>query len=308
MPARLTFYLPQRPARVHDLRDGEDYVVGRDPDCPLQVDDDRVSRRHALLRGRGGSWTVVDLRSKNGTQVDGVEAPAPRAVEGTSWVSFGGLLARLEVLSPEAAARGAEEKLHRWHASAEMQRALSPSLGLAPLLERLLDSVLRLSETERGFVLLADDAGELSVASVRGATPDAPLGEEFAGSAGAVERALAERRTVTTSDAQHDPRLAGRASVAERSIRALVCVPLLALDRVVGALYADSDRPGKAFTELDVEILEGLAGHAALAVTVARLDAELAGLASGLPAAPALGAMPRWRDLFHAREERREGA
>ncbi len=52
MPARLTFYLPQRPARVHDLRDGEDYVVGRDADCPLQVDDDRVSRRHALLRSR----------------------------------------------------------------------------------------------------------------------------------------------------------------------------------------------------------------------------------------------------------------
>ena len=308
MPARLTLYLPQRPARVHDLRDGEDYVVGRDADCPLQVDDDRVSRRHALLRSREGSWTVVDLRSKNGTQVDGVDARAATPLLGTSWVSFGGLLARFETLSAEAAARTTEEHLRRWQSSVEMQRELSPSLGLAPLLERLVDSVLRLSGTERGFVLLADRQGELSVAALRGATPEALLGAEFAGSVGAVTRALSERRTVATSDAQLDPRLAGRASIAERSIRALVCLPLLALDQVVGALYADSDRPGKAFTELDVEILEGLAGHAALAITVARLNAELAGMAAGLPAEPPSAGLPRWRDFLVAHEERREGA
>jgi pimeloyl-ACP methyl ester carboxylesterase len=98
MPARLTLYLPQRPARVYDLRDGEDYVVGRDADTPLQADDDRVSRRHALVRSRGGSWSVVDLRSKNGTQVDGVDAPSARPLTGTSWVSFGGLLARFDLI------------------------------------------------------------------------------------------------------------------------------------------------------------------------------------------------------------------
>jgi putative methionine-R-sulfoxide reductase with GAF domain len=309
MPARLTLYLPQRPARVYDLRDGEDYVVGRDADTPLQADDDRVSRRHALVRSRGGSWSVVDLRSKNGTQVDGVDAPSARPLTATSWVSFGGLLARFEILSPESAARTTEEQLRRWQSSVEMQRALTPSIGLAPLLERLLDSVLRLSGTERGFVLLADPAGELAVAALRGASPEALLGAEFAGSVGAVDCALAERRTVVSSDALHDPSLAGRASIAERCIRALVCLPLLALDQVVGALYADSDRPGKAFTELDVEILEGLAGHAALAVTVARLNAELAGMAAGLPAgAPFAAGLPRWRDFQVAREERREGA
>jgi putative methionine-R-sulfoxide reductase with GAF domain len=310
MPARLTLYLPQRPARVHDLRDGDDYVVGRDADCPLQVDDDRVSRRHALLRRREDGWSVVDLRSKNGTQVDGVDCRAATALRGTSWVSFGGLLARFEVVSEEALARATAEHLRRWRSSVEMQRQLAPSLGLAPLLDRLLDSVLSLSETERGFVLLADGDGELAVAALRGAPPEALLEAGFAGSVGAVTRSLAERRTVVTSDAWHDPRLASRSSVVERSIRALVCLPLLALDRVLGALYADSGRPGKAFTELDVEILEGLAGHAALAIAVARLDAELAGMAASLPHSPATPPpnLPRWRDFLMAHEERREGA
>jgi predicted component of type VI protein secretion system len=147
MPARLTLYLPQRPARAHDLRDGDDHVVGRDADCPVQVDDDRVSRRHARLRGREDGWSLVDLRSKDGTLVDGVDRHAATALRGTSWVSFGRLLARFEAVTEEALARDTEEQLRRWRSSVEMQRGLAPSLGLAPLLDRPLDSVLRLSET-----------------------------------------------------------------------------------------------------------------------------------------------------------------
>jgi hypothetical protein len=310
MPARLTLYLPDRPARVHHLRDDGEAVVGRDSDCAVQVDDDRVSRRHALLRPGAGGWTLADLQSKNGTQVDGAAARGDAPLPDTSWISFGGLLARFELLTEAETARAAQEQLRRWHSSVELQRSLTPSLGIGPLLERLLASVLQLSGTERGFVLLADEAGELTLAAGRGVTVEALGSEEFAGSIGAVEQALAERRTVATSDALGDPRLAGRRSVAEQQIRALLCLPLLALDRVVGALYADSCREGKQFTDLDVEILEGLAGHAALAITVARLDAELAGVVAGLAGrspAEAPHGSPRWRDLVSSRRAGREG-
>jgi GAF domain-containing protein len=55
-------------------------------------------------------------------------------------------------------------------------------------------------------------------------------------------------------------------------------------DRLV---YADSRKPGASFGELDVEILEALAAHAALAIVMARADRELKGLASRLPEAAA---------------------
>jgi putative methionine-R-sulfoxide reductase with GAF domain len=316
MPARLTLYLPDRPARVHTLREEDEVVVGRDADCAVRIDDERVSRRHATLRGAAGGWTLVDLRSKNGTQVDGHAARRGTPLQATSWLSFGGLLARFETVTEAEAARGAEEQLRRWQSSVELQRALTPTVGVGPLLERLLDSVLQLSGTERGFVLLADEHGELSLAASRGVTADTLASAEFGGSAGAVERALAERRPVATSDAQVDPQLSGRLSIAEQGIGALVCLPLLALGRLVGALYADSSRPGKQFTELDVEILESFAGHAALALTVARLDAELAhvvaGLATAGPVASATPAGPRatqrWRELVSPRRSARERA
>jgi hypothetical protein len=54
----------------HEL-DGERAVLGRSKDCDIQVSDPNVSRRHAEVRREGSSYTVVDLDSTNGVEVEG---------------------------------------------------------------------------------------------------------------------------------------------------------------------------------------------------------------------------------------------
>ena len=54
----------------HEL-DGERAVIGRSKDCDIQVSDPNVSRRHAEVRRDGNSYTLVDLDSTNGIEVDG---------------------------------------------------------------------------------------------------------------------------------------------------------------------------------------------------------------------------------------------
>ncbi len=49
----------------------EPLTIGRDPACDLVLDDRRVSRRHAEIRPRLGRYTLYDLRSTNGTFVNG---------------------------------------------------------------------------------------------------------------------------------------------------------------------------------------------------------------------------------------------
>lgn len=47
-------------------------LVGRSPECDVFVEDDDVSRRHALIYREGGQAWIRDLASANGTMVDGV--------------------------------------------------------------------------------------------------------------------------------------------------------------------------------------------------------------------------------------------
>lgn len=48
-------------------------VIGRDPDCDIVLPDRQVSRRHAVIRRKGGDYFIEDCASKNGTYVNGRE-------------------------------------------------------------------------------------------------------------------------------------------------------------------------------------------------------------------------------------------
>ncbi len=279
MPARLTVHFPSRPARVVPLPDGREMVVGRDPDCDLVIEDDRVSRRHAILVADGSAWSITDLASKNGTLVDGVPVTSVILKE-RSWLSFGGVVARFEIGAFD------EERWRRFSTSFELARGLAPELGLGDLLPRVVASMLELTGAERGFLLLAGDDGELAVAARSGPSWEDLGEEEFGGSVGAVQRVLASGGPVVAVDTRADAELGERASIVNTGIRALLCVPVHALDRLIGVMYADSRQPGKAFTELDLEILQALAAQAGLAIAVARLDEELKGLAHRISTAP----------------------
>lgn len=294
MPARLTIHLPDAPARELILPETGETVVGRAPDCGVRLEDDRVSRRHAVLAPGPSGWTVTDLGSKNGTLADGV--PLVSGERGwlgrRSWLSFGGLLARFEVVSGTAGSFE-RERLRRLTTALEVRRELDPAMGLGALLSRVVASMLSLTHAERGFLLLAGEDGEMEVAARSGISWDDLRAEEFGGSVGAVERTLATGRPVVSADARADAALGERASVVAGGIRALLCVPVQALDRPIGVMYADSRRPGAAFTELDLEILEALAGQAGLALDAVRLHGELRGLADRLA-----GGSGTWRGLL----------
>jgi hypothetical protein len=284
MPARLIVHFPSRPARVFLLPDGTEAVIGRDEDCDVVLDDERVSRRHALLVSDRSDWSITDTGSKNGTFIGGIPVES-RLLEERSWISFGGLIACFERLSARIE-RVEEERRRRLTTSFELQRGLDPRVGLAELLPRVVASMLELASAERGFLLLAGPAGELEVAARSGLTWEDLRAEEFGGSLGAVRSVLASGNPVVSTDARSDAELGERASIVTHGIRALLCVPVRALDRLIGVMYADSRKPGAAFTELDLEILEALAAQAGLAIAVARLDEELKGLAHRIAETP----------------------
>jgi hypothetical protein len=55
------------PVRV----DGDRSVVGRDPHVDVVVNDNSVSRKHAVIERDSDTWIVADQKSANGTWIDG---------------------------------------------------------------------------------------------------------------------------------------------------------------------------------------------------------------------------------------------
>jgi pSer/pThr/pTyr-binding forkhead associated (FHA) protein len=57
-------------------------LLGRSTECDLLIPDPSVSRRHAQLFFRDGKWILVDLDSKNGTYINGVQVQRAELMPG----------------------------------------------------------------------------------------------------------------------------------------------------------------------------------------------------------------------------------
>ena len=70
---------------------GDRVVVGRSRECDVRVDDNNVSRRHAeLSRDEDSEWSVVDLGSTNGTEVNGRRITRRTPVRDGDRIAIGG--------------------------------------------------------------------------------------------------------------------------------------------------------------------------------------------------------------------------
>jgi hypothetical protein len=69
--------------------------IGRGPQCELRLSDDSVSRAHAELFYLGDDWILRDLRSTNGTTVNGWRISTEAVVRPGDVVAFGNLRFRL---------------------------------------------------------------------------------------------------------------------------------------------------------------------------------------------------------------------
>ncbi|MFZ0385750.1 MAG: DUF3662 and FHA domain-containing protein [Solirubrobacteraceae bacterium] len=91
----------QEPARFEQrsallLMDGKRLVIGaggatmgRSRQCEVMVDDPNVSRQHAEIRPRGGSWVVTDLGSTNGSRLNGRRLEQPTVLKPGDEIELG---------------------------------------------------------------------------------------------------------------------------------------------------------------------------------------------------------------------------
>ncbi|MBX3270114.1 MAG: sigma-54-dependent Fis family transcriptional regulator [Sandaracinaceae bacterium] len=170
------------------------------------------------------------------------------------------------------------------------------------MLEHAIDAAIELTGAERGFVLLAhEDARELEVAAARNLDRERVGRSHLKFSRSVAEGVLRTRAPVLTTDARADARFRDHESVHAMRLSSIVCVPIVAPSGVLGAIYLDNRFERGRFSQADVTTLSACADQVAIALTNARLVAELERHRAELEAE-----RDRVRELLREREARIE--
>jgi hypothetical protein len=71
-------------------------TIGRSRGCDIVLDDPNVSRQHAEVRPRGGSWVLSDLGSTNGSSINGRRLAGPEVLRSGDEIEIGNTPLRFE--------------------------------------------------------------------------------------------------------------------------------------------------------------------------------------------------------------------
>ena len=164
---------------------------------------------------------------------------------------------------------------------AELGRALTSSLDLQAVLDLILDRGGALLNVQRIAVALTQPSADplptyrfVAYRGISGRTTEVRPGHARDGT---VIACIIERRPIWSSDLLSDPTFdlspTTRAGVAAEGYRAVMSAPLLAGDRVLGAIMTCRDQPD-AFVQEEIDLLQALADHAVIALENARLYRE----------------------------------
>lgn len=214
----------------------------------------------ALLHGELVEGEMVDIERFDGDRATILNSAAPlRDANG----AITGAVAVMQDVSEQRERQRTNELL------LDALSALSGSLALSEVLDRLVHVLLRVgSHTRSGVWLYDEQSREMQLVAVVG-EPAPPLGirqplDRFS----SAMRSVVEEQRLAVADFSDIP-------TEERGlgtgIATSLIVPLVRSDRLLGVATVDEMRSGVSFTDREIAIVEGIAAPAALAIENARL-------------------------------------
>jgi adenylate cyclase len=171
-----------------------------------------------------------------------------------------------------------EQRFSHLQALAGIGQVVNSTLEVDEVLQIVMDTIVRLTGAERGFLMLRDEhstSGEMVIRIARNWEQESINQNEFAISRTIVGRVIDSGEAVVTTNAQEDPRFGGHESIIAFNLRSILCVPLLAKSKLIGVIYTDNRIRTGIFTESDRDLLLGFANQAAVAIENARLFSSL---------------------------------
>ncbi|MBN2359250.1 MAG: GAF domain-containing protein, partial [Deltaproteobacteria bacterium] len=147
----------------------------------------------------------------------------------------------------------------------EVSRYLSSILEVDLLLEKILESVVRVMRAERGALLRHRDDGALECVAVKGLAREDVVEGSNEISFGVIREVERGGEPVLTDNALEDERFRERKSVMATDIRSVLCSPIRTRQRSLGYIYLDRRLVSLPFTLEQQDLLAAFCTQAAVA-------------------------------------------
>jgi len=277
-------------------------TIGRSRESDIFLPDQWLSRHHAAIEERPDGYWVSDLKSKNGTLLNGepirdwkrlragdvitlgehtltfcVDAAEDEEDEGEPEGTRVFSVRELSAINTRPAIDAAELQRQN-RVLAILSKAASELVvhrPLGELFDLVLELLLEAVTAERGAILLLE-----------GGVPQIKASRSHSGDALArvsrsiARRVIEERVSLLLPNVLEDARFRSEDSILASGIRTAMCAPLWVSaagegkDSVIGLVYVDSIQHAHAFTDDDLRVLTALANVAAAKIENVRLLEE----------------------------------
>ncbi len=285
------------------LRDGVNFV-GRSLDNEIRLTDKTVSRKHLRVVKREDKYLIRDLKSRNGTFVNGefmtpgneveIREGAPIAI-GITVICIG--RGCEEQITPFLDAIELIDETNEFNRTLDMQRdrvalqklkflykvsnVLAEDLPLKKRLEKILVHIFDLlKRIDRGvFVLVDPETEQVKEIIYKSNKPGDYASTVYCSDV--VHRVISSRKPVLVSDAKTEP--SDFADTLELlKIESVLCVPLISAPNVLGAIYVDSLTRPYGFRREDLALLVNLSQRIAPAIEDAQFATAILEAAKSL--------------------------
>jgi adenylate cyclase len=272
--------------------------IGRTPDNDIQIENTSVSRKHMKILRQGDKFFIEDLKSQNGTLVNGQKIKPGEQYEvkegipigiGNVLISLGKKFSdddraiQYSIDLSEKTGDFGENLLYKDRSITkrkdletihEVSTILMQTLDINEICEKIINSLFSLfKKIDNGAVLLIDnETGELREVLARSRHTKGNIQSNY--SRTIVNRVMRDGKAVIMADTSQEAIDNLSASIATMNLKSIMCVPLISKGQTQGVVYVHSVDMLQEFQIDDLYLLTGLSSPAALAIQNALLYSQ----------------------------------
>jgi transcriptional regulator with GAF, ATPase, and Fis domain len=251
--------------------------LGSSGECDVVLPDPLVPESFAHIHFDGQVYTIATASRRHEVSINGKKRKKHRLTHEDKIV-IGPIELRFQLMdeAPVAEADAAETiaDLDAYQKLYDFSARLMEKHDLAELLHALMDSVIEITNADKGFLILME-GDQLDVKVARNLKRENIADAVSQLSDSIIAKVVETRRPVIISDAMNDSEFQSSMSVIKLKLTSVICVPLLEKGKLIGLIYVGNDTIGGLFEDDLMRVLTMFAAQASLIVANAMLVNEL---------------------------------